>query len=42
MWINSHFDSGNIVVLEMKDPQDIKLAIHEDPWCETDKKSHFQ
>ncbi|MBM73875.1 MAG: hypothetical protein CMK59_00630 [Proteobacteria bacterium] len=30
MWIDQHFDGGNIRVLECKDPQKIKLAIRQD------------
>ncbi|KAL3153308.1 hypothetical protein ABBQ38_011652 [Trebouxia sp. C0009 RCD-2024] len=40
--INSHFDSGNIEVVDSSDPSNIQLRIHEDPFCETDGRAHFQ
>lgn len=40
--VNSHFDSGNIEVIDASDPGNIQLRIHEDPFCETDGRAHFQ
>ncbi|MEW5306259.1 MAG: hypothetical protein WDW36_008735 [Sanguina aurantia] len=42
MFINSHFDSGNVEIVDISDPSNIQLAIHRDPFCETDQKAHFQ
>ena len=30
MWIDQHFDGGNIKVLECSNPQNIRLAIRQD------------
>ena len=40
--INSNFDSGNVDVVNMADETNIELNIHEDPYCETDGRAHFQ
>ncbi|KAF8071360.1 hypothetical protein HT031_001444 [Scenedesmus sp. PABB004] len=40
--VNSHFDSGNIEVLDLSDPGDVRLAIIKDPYCETDATAHAQ
>jgi Cytosolic carboxypeptidase N-terminal domain len=42
VYINSNFDSGNIDVVSMEDVNNIQLSIHEDPYCDTDGRSHFQ
>jgi hypothetical protein len=42
MYINSTFDAGNIDVVDMKNAGNIQLKIHEDPFCATDARSHFQ
>jgi len=41
IFINSHFDSGNIEVVDISDPANIKLRIHEDPYTEKEKLSHY-
>jgi murein tripeptide amidase MpaA len=41
IFVNSHFDSGNIEVLDITDPSAIKLRIHEDPFTEREKISHY-
>lgn len=42
VFINSHFDSGNTEVVDAADPTNIQLRIHEDPFCESDNRAHFQ
>lgn len=41
LFINSHFDSGNIEVVDISEPSNIKLRIHEDPYTEKEKLSHY-
>ncbi|KAK9862740.1 hypothetical protein WJX84_007495 [Apatococcus fuscideae] len=40
--VNSHFDGGNIEVVDISDHNNIQVRIHDDPYCETDKRAHFQ
>lgn len=40
VYVNSHFDSGNIEVLDMADAGNMRLAIHKDPYCSTDNAAH--
>ena len=51
IYINSHFDSGNVEVLGVTgrkehfapdQPHVVDLKIHADPWCEADGREHFQ
>ena len=51
IFINSHFDSGNVEVLGVtgrkehfaaNEPHIVDLKIHADPWCEADGREHFQ
>ncbi|KAK9823110.1 hypothetical protein WJX72_000350 [[Myrmecia] bisecta] len=42
IYVNSHFDSGNVEVVDMADQHNIQLRIHEDPFCESDGRAHFQ
>eukprot|EP00877_Chromochloris_zofingiensis_P000661 jgi/Chrzof1/10596/Cz05g04230.t1 len=42
IFVNSHFDSGNIEVEDITDPTNIRLNIHKDPFCHGDNKAHFQ
>lgn len=42
IFVSSAFDSGNIEVVDCSTPSDIQLKIHPEPFCEYDKKSHFQ
>ncbi|CAL8472033.1 g11575 [Coccomyxa elongata] len=45
--VNSHFDSGNIEVVDISQAQargvshELNLRIHADPYCESDDVSHF-
>ena len=41
-YINSNFDSGNVEIVSLTDPDDIQLNIREDPYCETDGRAHYQ
>lgn len=38
----SHFDSGNIDVVDISNPQNIRLRIHPDPYTEKEEREHFQ
>ncbi|KAK9828410.1 hypothetical protein WJX81_005410 [Elliptochloris bilobata] len=46
--VNSTYDSGNIEVISISDPNErdvchtLELRIHEDPFCESDRRAHFQ
>lgn len=48
IFVNSHFDSGNIEVVDIEEatahgvPHEVLLRIHEDPYCEHDGTTHFQ
>ncbi|CAK0783250.1 hypothetical protein CVIRNUC_006449 [Coccomyxa viridis] len=45
--VNSHFDSGNIEVVDISNSEKhgvdhtLNLRIHADPYCESDKTAHF-
>ena len=40
--VPGNFDSGNIDVVSMESIDNIQLGIHEDPFCESDGRSHYQ
>lgn len=42
IYISSTFDGGNVDVVNMKNAGDIQIKIHEDPFCATDARAHFQ
>ena len=42
MHINSNYDSGNIEIVSTQSPSDLRLAIHRDPYCDTDAAAHAQ
>lgn len=42
IFINSHFDGGNIEIVDMSEPSNIRLRIHEDPFTESEGKHHYQ
>lgn len=40
--VNATFDSGNIEVVDVSNPKDIRLKIRKDPFCVHDNKNHYQ
>ena len=42
VYVNSTFDSGNMDIVDIELDGTVKLAIHHDPYCETDGREHFQ
>lgn len=38
----SHFDSGNVDIVDISNPQDLRLRIHSDPYTEKEDREHFQ
>lgn len=42
IYVNSTFDSGNMDIVDIQADGTVQLAIHHDPYCESDGREHFQ
>lgn len=42
IYVNSTFDSGNMDIVDIQSDGTVQLAIHHDPYCESDGREHFQ